>query len=376
MPDTPTARPVGRDRVLAYRAAAHDLVAPGTGAVVLGVGLQDYPPGRSARPALRLRTGSNRPQDDLVLVHGVRGALHLHRAVDLPLLRGALHIADGRDWARQAMASFGDELADAGFPFGAAVDEVAAAMATTTADGAPRTKGELSGAVSALVDPRLVPWCGTCGVAHVQDTLFRLATLQAGLTVQVDPALASQFRYVVSGDATRAGTDESRAELVRRFLAAFGPATPAHLAAWLAVRPGSARRWWDLVAGELRPVEVAGATLRVHVDDLDLLTDAPPARGARLLPAYDPLTELADRELLVPDADRRRKVWQAAANPGIVWVDGEIAGVWRARTRRDRLTVTLDPFAPLSTAQRRAAEADLEVLSAGAGTAKADLTVA
>jgi Winged helix DNA-binding domain len=368
MSDTPAAS-VGRDRVLAYRAVAHDLGAPGTGSVVLGVGLQDYPPGRSARLALRLRTGPDRPQTDLVLVHGVRGALHLHRAVDLPLLRGALHVADGRDWARQVMAAFGDELADAGFPFGAALDEVAAAMATTTSDGAPWTKGELSGAVSPLVDARLVPWCENCGGAHVQDTLFRLATLQAGLTVLVGPG--GQLRYVGSGDATRAGADESRAELVRRFLAAFGPAKPAHLAAWLAVRPGAARRWWDLMAGELRPVRVADARLWVHADDLDRLVDAPPARGVRLLPAYDPLTELADRELVAPDAHHRRTIWQAAANPGIVWVDGEITGVWRARTRNDRLTVTLDPFAELSAAQRRAAETDLEVLRTAAGAAEA-----
>jgi hypothetical protein len=125
------------------------------------------------------------------------------------------------------------------------------------------------------------------------------------------------------------------------------------------------------VAGGLRRVRVADTKLWVHADDLDRLVDAPPARGVRLLPAYDPLTELADRELVAPDARQRRKIWQAAANPGIVWVDGEITGVWRARTHNDRLTVTLDPFAPLSTAQRRAAEADLEVLRTAAGTAEA-----
>ncbi len=361
-----------RDRVLAYRAVVHDLVAPGTGDVVLAAGLQDYPPGRSALPALTLRTGPERPRSDLALVHGVRGALHLHRASDLAVLRGALHVADGRDWTPQTMATFGDELADAGLSFAAALDEVATAMATVMSDGAPRTKGELSGAVSPAVDPRLTPWCGGCGVAHVQDMLFRLATLQAGLTVRVDPALASRFRYVRSGDETRAGTDESRAALVRRFLAAFGPAKPAHLAAWLALRPAAARRWWDLVGEELRPVQVAGTRLWTHADHLDLLSDAPPPRGVRLLPAYDPITELADRELLVPDADRRRKVWQAAANPGIVWVDGEIAGVWRARTRKDRMTVTVEPFTPLSEARLQEAEPDLAVL---AGTMRAELAL-
>lgn len=369
------AQAIDRDRVLAYRAVVHDLGAPGTGDVVLGVGLQDYPPGRSALPALTLRTG-NRPRSDLVLVHGVRGALHLHRACDLALLRGALHVADGRDWTRQTMATFGDELADAGLPFAAVLDEVAAAMATVMADGTPRTKGELSGAVSPVVDPRLTPWCGGCGAAHVQDMLFRLATLHAGLTVEVDLALASRFRFVRSGETTRAATDASCAELVRRFLAAFGPAKPAHLAAWLALRPAAARRWWDLVGEELRPVQVAGMRLWTHADHLGLLHDAPPPRGVRLLPAYDPVTELADRELLVPDPDLRRKVWQAAANPGIVWVDGEIAGVWRARTRKDRLTVTVDPFAPLSRAQLQATEPDLEILARAAGQARAELTPA
>jgi hypothetical protein len=138
---TSTPPDVDRDRVLAYRAVAHDLVAPGTGAVVLGVGLQDYPPGRSARPALTLRTGPDRPQDDLALVHGVRGALHLHRADDLALLRGALHVTDGRDWAKQNMATFGDELADAGLAFGAALDVLRAAAGAATAELSVATSG-------------------------------------------------------------------------------------------------------------------------------------------------------------------------------------------------------------------------------------------
>jgi hypothetical protein len=123
-------------------------------------------------------------------------------------------------------------------------------------------------------------------------------------------------------------------------------------------------------------VRIAGTTLWAHVDDLDRLSDPPPARGVRLLPAYDPLTELADRELLVADVGHRRKVWQAAANPGVVWVDGEIAGVWRTRSRGDRLTLTVEPFAPLSGAQRKAAEADLEVHRTAAGATTAELTVA
>ncbi len=52
-------------------------------------------------------------------------------------------------------------------------------MTQVMADGRALTKGELSTAVSPMVDPRLAPLCPGCGVHHVQDALFRTATLQA-----------------------------------------------------------------------------------------------------------------------------------------------------------------------------------------------------
>jgi hypothetical protein len=58
--------------VRAHRVAVHD------GGGVLDVGIQDTPPGTSARQALRARGVS--PADGLALVHGARGAMHLHRA--------------------------------------------------------------------------------------------------------------------------------------------------------------------------------------------------------------------------------------------------------------------------------------------------------
>jgi hypothetical protein len=379
MPDRSRTRgsvALDRERVLAYRAAAHDLTAPGTGAVVLAVGLQDYPPGRSAAPALALRTAGRLPDAGVALVHSTRGALHLHRTDDLAVLRAALHVDDPRDWSPQAIGPFGAELTAAGLSFGAAVDEVAAAMARVLAGGRTLAKGALSAAVSPAVDHRLAPWCGNCGAAHVQDLLFRLATLHAGLTVQVERTGDRQLRYRAaaspSADGPAATVEAARAELVRRFLTAFGPAAPGHLAAWLGLRPAAARRWWDLVAGELRPARVAGKDRWVPA--VDPLRDAPPARGVRLLPGYDPLTELADRELLVAEPDRRRKVWQPAASPGVVWVDGEIAGVWRGRVRGTRLTVTVEPFGPLTPEQLRAAEPDLAVIAAAAGAAAAELT--
>ncbi|TMQ89773.1 winged helix DNA-binding domain-containing protein, partial [Actinomadura soli] len=178
---------VSRAQVVAFRYAAHDLdpAAPGNGGTVLATGLQDYPPGRSATLALRLRTSAPPPS---VLVHSIRGAMHLHHAADLPRLAAALRIEDVRDLPPQSIGPFGAELAGHGIAFGSALDEIAAAMrAAVVPDGRSLTKGELSGTVSPEVDRRLTPWCEGCGAAHVHDQLFRHATLQAGLAIEVDP---------------------------------------------------------------------------------------------------------------------------------------------------------------------------------------------
>jgi len=44
------------------------------------------------------------------------------------------------------------------------------------------------------------------------------------------------------------------------------------------------------------------------------------------LPPYDPLAEVAHRELLLPDPAVRRQVWRAVANPGLALMAGELAG--------------------------------------------------
>ncbi|MFI0406401.1 winged helix DNA-binding domain-containing protein [Actinomadura sp. 3N508] len=334
---------LSRAQVLAFRYAAHDLHpnAPGHGAAVLATGVQDYPPGRSATLALRLRTSSPPPT---ILVHSIRGAMHLHRATDLPRLAAALRIEDVRDLPPQSIGPFGAELADQGIAFDSALGEVATAMRAAVT--CPLTKGELSGAVSPEVDRRLTPWCEGCGAAHVHDQLFRLATLKAGLAIEVDASTPSRFRYRPAAPFPPADSMDSRATLVRDFLATFGPARPAHLASWLAITPKAARRWWGLIADELRPVEVDGTKYWAHIDHLDRLRTPDPttSHGPRLLPPYDPITELADRHLVFPDATHRKTVWRPAANPGILLLDAEIAGTWRQHRSGDHLTLKLRPF--------------------------------
>jgi len=97
-----TGEQLSRTGVLAYRALAHDLEHPAATPAdcgVLEVGVQDTPPGTTARRALEVRLASPHDEDPtlsrgLALVHSLRGAMHVHRAGDLGLLTAALRPDD------------------------------------------------------------------------------------------------------------------------------------------------------------------------------------------------------------------------------------------------------------------------------------------
>jgi hypothetical protein len=328
---------VSRAAVLAYRAAAHDLEHP-TAAKdcgVLDAGVQDTPPGTTAQLALDARLSG--PARGLALVHSMRGAMHLHRAKDLPLLAAALRPDRAEDLLVQTHGRFFADLGD-DVAIGDAWDEVAGAMATVMADGEPRTKGELSTALNRTVAKRLRPWCSGCGVDHVHDGLFRMATLPAGLRLEPQPDRSARF---VAGAQPKA-TDATRArrELARRFLRLAGAASPASLGAWLGFEAKAAARWWDLIADETVEVSVDGRRLYTLGD---LPGRATPTR-AHLLPAYDPWLEIADRDVVAPAKEVRRQVWRPANNPGVLLVGGEIAGIWR----RKNATVTVTALLPVA----------------------------
>ena len=81
---------------------------------------------------------------------------------------------------------------------------------------------------------------------------------------------------------------------------------------------------------------------------------------ARLLPSGDAyyLLDGAERELLLPRADQRQRLWTSRAWPGAVLVDGEIRGTWR----RANHIVRIDAWTHLSRAARDAIEAEAEAL--------------
>jgi hypothetical protein len=154
---------------------------------------------------------------------------------------------------------------------------------------------------------------------------------------------------------------DARIELARRHLHVFGPATAETFAQWAGIGFGQGRAAFEALAEELTPV-------RTPIGDGWILTTdeatfrGPPRRpaDARLLPSGDTyyLLHGADRELLVPEVDRRAALWTSRVWPGAVLVRGEVAGTWR----RAGATVAIEAWRRLEPAERIAIEGEAESL--------------
>jgi hypothetical protein len=136
--------------------------------------------------------------------------------------------------------------------------------------------------------------------------------------------------------------DDARAELVRRFLRCYGPATHSQLPAWGKTSTAHAKALFELVSDELAPVRVEGRRSFVLAEDVPRLEDPPVAEGVRLLGGYDPYVFQPDRAALTPDPALRKRLFPSAGRPGIVLHEGVLVGLWRGRKKGDVFEVELE----------------------------------
>jgi hypothetical protein len=154
---------------------------------------------------------------------------------------------------------------------------------------------------------------------------------------------------------------DARLELARRYLHVYGPATPAAFGQWAGIGPRAGAAAFEALRRSLTPVHTPVGDAWILTRDEAALRLAPgPVAPARLLPSGDPylLLQGTDRDLVVPDADRRRLLWTPRVWPGGLLVDGEIAGTWR----RADAAMTVQPWRRLSRAERDAVAAEAEAL--------------
>lgn len=135
--------------------------------------------------------------------------------------------------------------------------------------------------------------------------------------------------------------EAARAELVRRYLAAFGPATRAEIAGWSGLK---VRDFVHLLHGLTDLRDDHGRQL------LDLPRAPRPAGDTpapvRFLPKFDNV--LLDRARVLPEEYRKLIVRKNADVQPTFTVDGFVAGIWRVERGR----VVTEAFAPLPRAAK------------------------
>lgn len=350
---------VTSDQVVAFRMAAHNLgnrlpdgwlaeattlapmqdTAPPAGAgLSLAARVDDLVPAELERALFVNRT--------LVRMHSLRGVPHLVARSDGVVFGPGAVGADEESLRDQLL---GDWLAIEASQWTAreALAVVAGVFTATLADGEARTADELCATLRRHIPPPLEPWCGTCRAHHVPHQLFRLAGTAGafcyGRPVRGEPGVVSLDGWL--GGPLGGGVDSARVELARRFLAAYGPATPEHLAGWAGIGLVDARERFGRLTLETMEVELDGRTAWVREEDVAALATPPPPAGVRLLPAEDPFLAQRDRSTLLPDRRHQAQVWEPAHRPGVVLADGRPVATWQARAEGHTLVVHVAPLA-------------------------------
>jgi hypothetical protein len=151
-----------------------------------------------------------------------------------------------------------------------------------------------------------------------------------------------------------APADQALAALVRRFLDAYGPATPGQFARWLGAPPGWAE---SLFASQpdIEEVDFDGDPAWINAEAAGQPAGRAGIRDVRLLPYFDSyLIACHPRTALFPGtaADRALNRGQAGNIPAVL-IDGRVGGVWHQRRSGRKIELTVEPLAPLSARQRQ-----------------------
>ncbi len=367
---SPTSATLSWDDVRGQRLARHFLLEPAPAdrlvdvvGAVCGIHTQVM---SSAEVSLGLRVaGITRrqvqdalwQQRSLVKTYGLRGTVHIFPAHEVSTWLAAL---------RANTPPGGRTTADV--QLDAARQEAVVSAISEALDGAELTRAELGERVADRVGGWAVErvgdafasgqpaWLYAIGAAATTGVLcFGPNRGNAVTFVRLDQWLAgtpSAPRRAVSGE-------EALAEVLRRYLAAYGPVTAAEFARWFTMDPPAARGLLRSLGDEVVEVDIEGSRRWALADDAVPGARPDPA-SVRLLAQFDCyVVGCHPRDQLLPAdwTDRGYTAGTAASMP-VLLVDGAVAGVWQRRKSGKRLEVRVEPFGRLTARQRKAVEAE------------------
>jgi hypothetical protein len=226
-------------------------------------------------------------------------------------------------------------------------------------DARGRNRAEdLAARLAAHLAGRRMTYAEAGNALGVHPNSLRYAAATGTVLIRWDGARSSTVWTV---PAPEVAPGDARLELARRYLHIYGPAAPEPFGRWAGLSVRHATAAFEALAGSLTPVSTpVGEASILAEDEPAFRADPRPTAPARLLPSGDSylLLQGADRELVVPDAERRAALWTPRVWPGGLLIDGEVAGTWR----RADTAMTVQPWRPLSRAERETVAAEVASL--------------
>ncbi|MEW2631363.1 winged helix DNA-binding domain-containing protein [Streptomyces sp. NPDC048389] len=322
-------------QLLLRRVPRAELPVEGAVAHLLGLQAQNVQP---PYYALAARLADFRPEELATLMESravgrlvtMRSTIHTHTADDCMRLRPLVQAARDRELAQFRHGLAGVDL------------RRLAEVARGLVEEEPRTMKELREALAGHwpdADPFSLSVAARCSLPLVQVTprgvwgrsgQVRLTTAETWFGRPAEPAPAAD-------------------DTVRRYLAAFGPASVKDF------QTCSGLTRTREVFERLRPgLAVFRDERGVELFDLPEAPrpDADVPAPARLLPEFDNLLlSHADRSRVV-SAEHKALTWKGNQAYRTFLLDGFLAGIWRVAESAETATLTLEPFGPLTRGRR------------------------
>jgi len=326
----------------------------------------------SAALSIALRTGGrvealNAGLADrrLVRMWAHRGTLHVFAAEDVPTIVASRRLSE--PWRRPAWLRY----------FGVTEQQMEAAIEAVGAildDGKPRTRAELAAEMEAEYGRSFAELVRGSWGTFLKQAGNKGYVAQAW-TGDATVAFVRPDRWLRSWRTE--DRDEANRTLVLRYLAAYGPASPAEVNRWWGVAGSGLKSILRDLGDAVTDVEIDGHRGLVRTEDVAAIKRARLADGddgIRLLGPFDALTVGAGlRERLIPPKHLARVSRTAGWISPIVLIDGRAAGVWSGTSGRGRYEITIDLFSKPSAPTKRAIDAAADRVGAAVG---AEATVA
>ena len=289
----------------------------------------------------------------------MRGTLHLVPAKDLPLFSAALGVYGMRNtnaWLKFMQISL-PELTDL-------IEAIGDAL-----DGQALTREELIAKVGKGRAER-IQLALRSGWGGVLKPVARQGLLCFG------PSRGQSVTFVRPqewlGSWRRLDPQRSLVEIARRYLRAYGPATPKDFTRWWGTWPGVGKTAWAGLAEELAPVSIAGQRADMLASDLDRIAAMTMQPSVRVLPPFDPyLMGYSSRDHLFAAEHSSRVSRTAGWISAVVLVDGRVVATWTHTAVKGGLAVTVEPFRKLSPSTVKELRVRFDTMAAALGLGKA-----